>query len=360
MRNGLPISEFVLQAFARDALYRNDLNIGNLIQRVIPPSIRIDRWCLEFVCQYLIDILADFSSSYSIFKDKVMGPIRQRVGELHTAVIDLSTRLAKGEINKTWLPMHTFIVLSQIQNHSATLLEDLDVEDELPEAELAIVDATLDTMIDTYEEVREMVDEALSNFRRSNFSLVKPDEVAGEMWLTVQLSLGGTDIWRRVAIPAVFRLFELQRIIQTVFSWSGHIKSRFTTDYKIVSGIVGKDRIVDLKQPLGFLAENGLSEFLYEYGLNWTVKVMILSKQTADGNGQVSCLAGEGAAPNEKIEGPLRYRRLLSHRETGNKDEQAMAAALLGEDYDAAKFDLPRCSHALTELFREQERLEEN
>ncbi|MDR1469500.1 MAG: plasmid pRiA4b ORF-3 family protein [Spirochaetaceae bacterium] len=353
MRNGIPISEFVLQSFARDALYRNDLNIGNLVQRVIPPSIRLDRWCLEFVCQYLVDILADFAQSYSIFKDKVMGPIRQRVAELHTAVIDLSARLMKSEINKSWLPMHTFIVLTQIQNHSASLLEDLDMEDELPGPELAIMDATLDTMIDTYEDVREMVDEALSNFRQSNFSLVKMGEAAGETWLTVQLSLGGTDIWRRVAIPAAFRLFELQRIIQTVFSWSGHIKSRFTADYKIVSGIVSKDRTIDLKQPLGHLAENGLSEFLYEYGLNWTVKVMVLSKQTAADGDHVSCLTGEGVAPNEKIEGPLRYRRLLSHRETGNKDEQAQAAALLGEDYDAAKFDLRACNGALKELFSE-------
>jgi hypothetical protein len=208
-------------------------------------------------------------------------------------------------------------------------------------------------MIDTYEEVREMVDEALSNFRQSNFSLVKTDEVAGEMWLTVQLSLGGTDIWRRVAVPADFRLFELQRIIHTVFAWSGHIKSRFITDYKTVSGVAGKDRTIDLKQPLGFLAENNLSEFLYEYGLNWTVRVMILAKQPASGSDEVNCLAGEGAAPNEKIEGPLRYRRLLSHRETGNKDEQAMAAALLGEDYDAAKFDLHQCTHALQKLFHE-------
>ncbi|MDR0639054.1 MAG: plasmid pRiA4b ORF-3 family protein [Spirochaetaceae bacterium] len=352
-RNGIPVSEFVLQAFARDALYRNDVNIGNLLQRIIPPSIRLDRWCLEFVCQYLIDILADFASTYSIFKDKVMGPIRQRVGELHTAVIDLSARLTKGEINKSWLPMHTFIVLSQIQNHSASLLEDLDMEDELPEQELAIMDATLDTMIDTYEDVREMVDEALSNFRQSNFSLVKTDEAAGEKWLTVQLSLGGTDIWRRAAVPAAFRLFEMQRIIHAVFSWSGHIKSRFTTDYKIVNGIAGKDRTIDLGQPLGVLAENSLSEFLYEYGLNWTVKVMVLSKQTAPDSGRVSCLAGEGVAPNEKIEGPLRYRRLLSHRENGSKDEQAAAAALLGEDYDTAKFDIHDCNRMLKELFGE-------
>jgi hypothetical protein len=352
-RNGVPISEFVLQAFVRDALYRNDLNIGNLLQRVIPPSVRLDRWCLEFVCQYLIDILEDFTSTYSIFKDKVMGPIRQRVGELHTAVIDLAARLARGEINKSWLPMHTFIVLSQIQNHSATLLEDLDLEEELPEAELAIFDSTLDTMIDTYEEVREMVDEALSNFRQSNFSLVKMGEAAGEVWLTVQLSLGGTDIWRRVAVPAAFRLFELQRIIHAAFSWSGHTKSRFTTNYKIVSGIIGKDRTIDLKQPLSFLSENNLSEFLYEYGLNWTVKIMVLSKQTATDGDQVICLTGEGAAPNEKIEGPLRYRRLLSHRENGNKDEQATAAALLGEDYNEANFDIREYNRVLKDLFHE-------
>jgi hypothetical protein len=205
-----------------------------------------------------------------------------------------------------------------------------------------------------------MVDEALSNFRQSNFSLVKTGEAAGQTLLTMQLSLGGTDIWRRIAVPAEFRLFELQRIIHTVFSWSGYIKSRFTTDYKIVSGIAGKDRTIDLKQPLGFLSENNLPEFLYEYGLNWTVKIMILSKQAATDDDAVTCLAGEGAAPNEKIEGPLRYRRLLSHRENGNKNEQAQAAALLGEDYDAANFDLHECNRMLKELFNEQTPLPES
>jgi hypothetical protein len=77
---------------------------------------------------------------------------------------------------------------------------------------------------------------------------------------------------------------------------------------------------------------------------------MVLSKQPASDNDEVSCLAGEGAVPSEKIEGPLRYRRLLSHRENGNIDEQTQAVAALGKDYDAAEFDINECNRALKEL----------
>jgi hypothetical protein len=352
-RSGMPVSEFVLQSFARDALFRNDTDIANLIQRVIPPSIRIDRWSLEFIGQYILDVMFEFSKTYSIFKDKSMGPIRQRVGELHTAVIDLTARLSKGLIDKAWLPMHTFIVLSQIQTHSAAVLEDLDVDEELAESELAMIDASLDSMIDTYEEVREMVNDALANFRKTNFALVKADGSIGETWLTVQISLGGTEIWRRVTIPASFRLIELRRIIHAVFFWSGYAKSRFTVGHILTDVVTGSDRSVDLKQTMSALAGSGLSEFVYEYGLNWTVKIMIVSRQDGDGNNRVSCIIGEGAAPNEKIEGPLRYRRLVANLENGNQQERATAAALLGKDYDWTKFDIHECNRALEEVFSE-------
>jgi hypothetical protein len=350
-RNGIPVSEFVIQSYVRDGLYRNEQNVNNIVDRIIPPSIRVDHWTYNMVFRYVFDIRAEFSATYSPFKDKTLGPVRQRVGELHTAVIDLVARLSKGLIDKTWLPMHTFVILSQIQNHSAAVLEDLDVEDDPPEIELTMMEASLDSMIDTYEEVRALVDEAMVNFRKTTFSLVRTDGGAGETWLTVQLSLGGTDIWRRVTIPAAFQLSELQRVIQAVFSWSGHTKSRFSTDYRIVSSITSRDRNIDLNQTVSFLSDNGLTEFIYEYGLNWTVKVMILSKQDGTGSDNVSCITGEGAVPDEKIEGPLRYRRLLSNLENGNQEERNTAVALLGEGFDEQKFDIHECNRALANMF---------
>jgi hypothetical protein len=356
--NGIPISEFVLQSFVRDALYRKEQNIDRLIRRVIPQSVRLDRWSFDAVGQYAIEIMLEFSTTYSVFKDKAMGPIRQRVCELHTAVIDLAARLSKGLIDKTWLPMHTFIILSQIQNHSAAVLEDLDVEEALPDIELAMMEASLDSMIDTYEEVRTLVDEAMVNFRKTTFTLVRADGTTGETWFTIQLSLGGTDIWRRITIPSVIHLSEFQHIIHAVFSWNGHTRARFSTDYMIVSGIVSNDRSIDQKQTVGFLANNGLSEFLYEYGLNWTVKIMILSKQDGTGSDRISCIAGEGAAPDEKIEGPLRYRRLLSNLENGNKEERKTAVTLLGEGFDWRKFDIRECNRALMKMFSSEQTAE--
>jgi hypothetical protein len=349
--NGIPVSEFVIQSFVRDGLYRNEENINHIVERIIPPSIHADRWTYDAVCRYVYDIMAEFSATYSPFKDKTMGPVRQRVGELHTAVIDLTARLSKGLIDKTWFPMHTFIILSQIQNHSAAVLEDLDVEEDLPTIDLTMMEASLDSMIDTYEEVRALVDEAMINFRKTTFSLVRADGAAGEAWMTVQFSLGGTDIWRRVTIPSAFQLSDLQRVIQAVFSWSGHTRSRFSTDFRIVSSITNRDRNIDLNQTVGFLSGNGLSEFVYEYGLNWTVKVMILSKHDGTGSDRISCITGEGAVPDENIEGPLRYRRLLSNLENGNQEERNIAVTLLGEGFDWQKFDMRECNRALMKMF---------
>jgi hypothetical protein len=353
-QSGIPISEFVIQSFVRDGLYRKEENVKKIVERIIPPTVRIDRWTFDAVYRYAFDIMTEFSATYSLFKDRKMGPVRQRVCELHTAAIDLIARLSKGLIDKTWLPMHTFVVLSQIQNHSASVLEDLDVDDELPEADLVMMEASLDSMIDTYQEMRMLVDEAMANFRQTTFSLVRADGEAGETWLTVQLALGGTDVWRRITVPLAFPLSELQRVIQAVFSWSGHTKSRFSTDYRIVSSITGRDRTIDQGQTIGFLSDSGLSEFIYEYGHNWTVKAMILSKQDGTEKDKVSCIAGEGAAPDEKIEGPLRFRRLLSNLDNGNPQERKTAVELLGESFNEKKFDIHECNRALTKLFSKE------
>jgi hypothetical protein len=349
-RNGIPISEFALQSFVRDALYRRDLDIGALLRRVIPPSIRIDRWSLEFIAQYTINIMTEFAESYSIFKDKTMGPLRQRTAELQTAVIDISARLTKSLIDKAWLPMHTFIVLSQIQTHSAALLEDLDVDDELPESELGMMDASLDSMLETYEDVKEMIEDALLNFRKTNFSLVKPGG-KGDSCTTVQIAIGGTDIWRRINIPSNYNLADLQKIIHSSFSWGGHLKSRFAADYKFVTGVTDAHSEIDRKFQLSYLSSAGLTEFNYEYGLNWTVKVVLMSKQDGLPANNVECISGENAPPDEKIEGPLRYRRLLAGLESGLKDESEKARAILGDNYDGTKFSAVECSRALAKLF---------
>jgi hypothetical protein len=261
-----------------------------------------------------------------------------RVGELHTAVTELALQLQKsGDIS--WLPKHTFVVLSQIQGHAASILEDLDTEEAPPRPELDAMDNSIDSMIDTYEDLKELVNEATESFRKNNISLLAEND--GSSWRTVQISLGGTDIWRRLVLPENFTLGELRVLIQSLFSWNGE-EGRFSVD---APG--GGETFLQSKLTIGDLSGGKTNEFLCEFGAKWTVKIMILSRyQPKPGEG-IRCVAGAGAAPPRFIDGPLRFRRFISALEFGNDREHHLAMKELGREYDPEGFDIDSCNRAL-------------
>jgi hypothetical protein len=345
-RAGIPVSEFVVQSFVRDALYRNDTDIMHIIERLVPPALELDERNGEIVAHYIADALEEFQRTYTLFADKAMGPIRQRVGELHTAVIELSARLSKGEIDPSWLPKHTYIVLSQIQGHAAGVLEDLDSEEELPDAELEAMDNSLDSMIETYEDIKELIDEALDSFRRNKLSVVKGSKPANAGRL-VQVSIGGVSVWRRIIVPEKASLEDLHRIIQTVFGWQDSWPHRFGTEKAQGPGAGALDKKPERETLLRDLGAGGIVEMLYEYGSRWTAKIILLSRYEGEAAERVRCVTGAGAAPPEHIEGPLRFRKFLSALERGNETERRGALRELGPDFDPEAFDMEACNRLL-------------
>jgi hypothetical protein len=343
-RKGVPISEYVIQSYVRDALFRDDCDIPRLIERIVPLSCGLDENGMDYLAGYIGDVFEEFRDTYTLFKDKAMGPIRQRVGELHTAVIDLAARLCRGNPDPSWLPKHTFIILSQIQGHASSVLEDLDVDEAPPEAELTAMDNSLDSMIETYEDIKELIEDALDNFRKNNILVVKNGQDENEWW-TVQISVGGTDIWRRIIVPSTCCLKELHTAIQILLNWQGTYEYRFTPDRPLPdSGSAALNLTLNLED----LHERGCVELLYEYGTKWTVKIIMLSRQGQGEDGSIRCVAGAGAAPPEYIEGPLRFRRFVSALEQGNDTERGIALNELGREFDAGAFDIETCNRNLT------------
>jgi hypothetical protein len=273
-----------------------------------------------------------------MFLDQAMGPIRQRVGELHTAVIDLAARLRKGDVDPSWLPKHTFLTLSQIQIHAAEILEDLNGDEELLEMELEATDNSLDSMIETYEDIKELIDDALNNFRRNNLSVVKDRRGGGSAsWRIVQLSLGGTDVWRRVVMPGASRLEELHQVIQALFGWDNRLPHRFAAQSPI------RKEEISLEE----LSARGFAEILYEYGTAWTVKIMFLSSYEAEEGERIRCVAGEQAVPPPSVEGPLRFRKFLAALARGNKPEWRLVRSGDFEDFDPEAFSIEECNNRL-------------
>ncbi|MDR2363475.1 MAG: plasmid pRiA4b ORF-3 family protein [Spirochaetaceae bacterium] len=355
-KNKVPISEYVIQSYVWDSLYRNDTHISHTLDRIIPPAVNMDKQSRDYLSEYIADALEDFKKTYSPFADQTIGPIRQRVGELHTAVIDLAARIHKSDIDVSWLPRHTFVVLSQIQGHAASVLEDLDLDLDpdpewaLTETELEAMDNSLDSMIETYEDIKELIEDALDSFRRNNISMVKGQKKDAKRVesRTLQISIGGTEVWRRLIVPEACRLRDLHRIIRTLFGWTGSVDFRFVPRGNFPLRVPpGEAREPNLDFRIADLTAQGISELIYEYGTRWNAKIMILSRIDGAEGDPVRCSAGAGAPPAEHIAGPARFKKLLSALEQGKGPEYQAALKELGDRFDPLAFDIGVCNRNL-------------
>ena len=331
----IPVSEYVLRSYIQDYLYRGEKDTEALIRRIVPDIIRINDEEREFLDKYINGALKELQHNYSPFTNRVVGPIRQRVGELHTAVIELAVRLEKENIDPSWLPKHTYIILSQIQSHAAGVMEDLDTDENFLADEMEAMDNSLDSMIETYEDIKNSIEEALDGFRRNRFSIVRKSAGDEGEW-EVQLGIGGTEVWRRVILPEDSSLDDLHWIIQKIFGWSNLQIFQFSGE-----------NVLDNRITVGDLGSRGQIEILYEYGVKWTVKIMLLNRYVNVARKPVRCVAGAGAAPPERIGGPLRFRRCINALSGINEEERRGAGQELGLDFRPDFFDMESCNREL-------------
>ncbi|MDR1429717.1 MAG: plasmid pRiA4b ORF-3 family protein [Spirochaetaceae bacterium] len=359
-RHGIPVSEYVIQSYIRDALFRKEEDPAFILERIAPEPVITDlnRDEKKYLSRYIEEVFIEFSLSYSPFSERIMGPVRQRVAEMHTAVVELMARLKRSGINSAWFPKHTFVILSQIQGHAAGVLEDLDMDDIPEQAEIDAMENSLDSMLETYEDIRCLIEESTGSFRRSAISVVRHGDEFD--WLSVQARLGGTDVWRRFLLPSSANLAALHEIIQAAFGWSGQYPHRFFEEEprRDIAGPVPVNSI-RADTVLGDLDVRGIMELIYEYGNNWNLRLLFLFRQEAGEQGHPCCIEGEGASPPETLSGPLRFRRLLSALPREGSPEQKQARTELGEDFDPSAFDLDACNAAI-EIYLQNHSAKEN
>jgi hypothetical protein len=365
-KKNIPISEFVILSYMRDAFYRNEKDIDNVINRLIPPVIHLEEIEWDLLADYITDSMEDFFESYSLFLDQGTGPIRQRVAELHTAVVELSARLQKGEIESAWLPRHTFIVLSQIQGHAAALLEDLAFDESPSQSEITAMDNSLDSMIDTYTEIKELINIAMDNFRRSNLTLIQGGKSSsdwqGQLWRMIQISITGLDVWRRAVVSHECTMEDIHKLIQIGMNWKDDLRFRFYREIPVIfdrdnqspgdnSFAKGDKEYLHDKMKLGDIDFRGKKELVYEYGPKWNVKIIIMSSYQPAKNEVTRFITGNGAAPPEQVDGPRHFRRLLGLLEVGNSTEKQSSQRELGEGFVPGIFDLDKMNRNLREVF---------
>lgn len=349
---GIPISEYVIQSYVRDALFRNETHIENITDCVIPLSVEIPyikRKCIE---SYIKDVYGEFSKQYSHFADNTMGPIRKRICELHTAVIDHAARITKAGVDRSWFPKHAFVIFAQIQGNAAGILEELDTDESPDETDLEAMDNSSDSMLETYEEIKLLIEQSIDSLRRYKISVFRRSEtpLSSGDWLTFQASLSGTNVWRRFTIPFFANLQDLHHAIQILFEWKEPFPYRFILD-NIQQDVIPNNPSIYQSIKLETLYAQGKMELVYEYGNHWTITLMFLlnnSEMASEGN---LCIAGAGAAPPENIEGPLQFRRQANVLKKGFGHEKKFAFNVLGQEFDIHRFNLDETNRKLSDLY---------
>ncbi len=343
---GIPVSEYVVEAYVRDALFHGKTDVHEILSRLLPESVHVNRSERLFIAQFVSETKDEFIETYNIFVDKDMGPLRQRAVELHTAVVDLTLRLSAEDLNSTWLPKQAFVTLAQLQAHTAAILEDLDF-DEAPEPiELLSIDNSLDAMVDTFGEIKEAIDDARESFRRSRISLIRADPKTSDSWRIIQVTLSGTKVWRRITIPENLSLIDLSLWINSLFSWDENHDKAFIID-SLVYSVKKNNQIIKI----GELTERGIREILYDYSAEWEVKINLLHSEAQEAYDSPRCLGGEGAPPPVAIGGPLRFRRYLSALSGPEGPERKLALSKLGESFIPNFFDTAQVDRNLALLY---------
>ncbi|MDR0556717.1 MAG: plasmid pRiA4b ORF-3 family protein [Treponema sp.] len=343
----IPVSEFVAQAYVRDALYRRDTSVENVVLRLIPSNIVQTLSSREWnvLADYIAEVFAEIQPDYSLFTDKAAGPIRQNLAELHTAVVEFAATLRKDSMNEAYLPQQVFIMLSQVQAHAANLLDELSDAEEPSEIDILAMDNAYQGMLDTYDEIRSMISDSLAAFRKSNIYLVKND--GKQKGRLLQIGIGGTDVWRRIIVPEAYTLEDIHLVIQKLFSWKNELPHRFTRGGASENGELETPPI-ETDVTIRELNAQRMLDVNYEYGELWNVKIIMLSPEESEK--PALCVAGENAAPPETINGPVRFRKDIFALESGTAEEKQAAEKKLGAGFDPHFFDIDQCNSMLGEM----------
>jgi len=235
-------------------------------------------------------------------------------------------------------------VLSQIQGHAAALLEDLVFDDSPLDSDIVAMDNSLDNMVETYGDIKELINNAMDNFRRSNLTVIHGGSSAGPLFRMIQISINGLDVWRRAIITHEYTMAELHRLIQISMGWKGQLQYRFYCETA-----EGDKEYLDETIKLGDIDFHGKKEIVYEYGAKWLINILIMSSYQPANDEAARFVAGDGDSPPEHLEGPRHFNKLMYYLETGVNTEKQSAQNELGLDFVPGQFDLDQLNRSLRE-----------
>ncbi|MEI8182962.1 MAG: plasmid pRiA4b ORF-3 family protein [Desulfomonile sp.] len=152
-------------------------------------------------------------------------------------------------------------------------------------------------------------------------------------------------IWRRIQVPANFKLKAFEVILQTVMGWGGGHLHEFDihgVSYGDLSQFEKGDVLDEKKIRLDQLITGEKEKFfyVYDFGDNWEHEILLEKILPIDPGTQYPvCLSGKRSCPPEDSGGPWGYEELLEIIKNPEHSEHEDTLEWLGGDFDPEWFD---------------------
>lgn len=165
-------------------------------------------------------------------------------------------------------------------------------------------------------------------------------------------------IWRRVLVPRDILLADLHQVIQIAMGWQDSHLHEFEIGKKRYGPLLDDPFDMDdapLNEDIVHL--NGVAKtkakfvYAYDFGDDWRHEIRIeRAVESASGQREVCCIAGENACPPEDSGGPFGYPSLLDAIADPQHEQHDEIREWMGEDFDPLRFDLASTNRRLTKL----------
>ena len=170
---GIPLPEFMVDAYILDSLYRKDKGIRDVFKRIIPSSFVLEEWQLKTFLLHLETKYVILSETYNRFTDFNKGEVRSRALKLYSALVKLICDLDSCGLPADLFPQQDLVVLSQLFTHTGHLVEALLYQENLSDKDLSAASASLEGMTFSFEDIEEILVSVMENKKKDAFSIVK-------------------------------------------------------------------------------------------------------------------------------------------------------------------------------------------
>ena len=176
---GLPMPDYIIQAFVLDSLYKKEETGRKIFKRILPDESLLSPFQQSLLILHLERQHAIIKKSYNWFADYEIGDIRNRALELYSQLLCLICELDRCNISVERFPQQELVILSQLYGHTGKLIETLLFQNGISDKDISAANLSLEGMNFSFSEIQGPLRAALKQHQKNAFSIVKKEKKNG-------------------------------------------------------------------------------------------------------------------------------------------------------------------------------------